>query len=110
MPLHSRQGHCITVGEPENTMKRRKGLLSVEELIVTKERDKVRKVSKRASETREQTLHRQEQNRRHLACAESSTLQCCSLHSLACISRLLHTNLRNNIYQLSYTKCVGSSL
>ena len=108
MSLHRRQGHCITVGEPENTMKHRKGLLSVEELIVTK--DKVRKVSKRASETREQTLHRQEQNRRHLACAESSALQCCSLHSLACISRLLHTNLCNNIYQLSYTKCVGSSL
>ena len=40
-----------------------------------KERDKVRKASKRASET----LHRQEQNRTHLACAEGSALQCCSL-------------------------------
>ena len=59
-------------------MKRRKALLSEEELLVTKERDKVRKVSKRASETREQALHRQEQNRTHLACAEGSALQCCS--------------------------------
>ena len=38
-------------------MKRRKALLSEEELLVGKERDKVRKTSKRASETREQTLH-----------------------------------------------------
>ena len=30
------------VGEPENAMKRRKALLSEEELLVTKERDKVR--------------------------------------------------------------------
>ena len=43
-------------------MKRRKALLSEEELLVTKEREKVRKASKRASETREQTLHRREQN------------------------------------------------
>ena len=43
-------------------MKRRKALLLVlseEELLVTKERDKVCKASKRASETREQTSHRQ---------------------------------------------------
>ena len=40
---------------------------------------KVRKASKRAFETREQILHRQEQNRTHLACAEGSALQCCSL-------------------------------
>ena len=39
-------------------MKRRKALLSEEELLVGKERDKVRKTSKRTSETREQTLHR----------------------------------------------------
>ena len=47
------------------TMKRRKALLLVlseEELLVRKERDKVCKASKRASETHEQTLHRQEQN------------------------------------------------
>ena len=50
-------------------MKRIKALLPEEELLVTKESDKVRKVSKRASETREQTLHRQEQNQTHLACA-----------------------------------------
>ena len=43
-------------------MKRGKALLSEEELLV---RDKVRKASKRASETREQTLHRQEQNQTH---------------------------------------------
>ena len=59
-------------------MKRTKALLSEEELLVTKERDKP-KVSTRASETREQALHRQEQNQTHLACAEGSALQCCSL-------------------------------
>ena len=56
-----RKARCTAVGEPENVMKRRKALLSEEELV-RKERGKVRKVSKRASETREQTLHRQEQN------------------------------------------------
>ena len=45
-------------------MKGRKALLSEEELF----RDKVSKASKRASETREQTLHRQEQNRTHDTC------------------------------------------
>ena len=40
-------------------MKHRKALVSEEEL------DKVRKASKRASETRQQTLHRQEQNQTH---------------------------------------------
>ena len=54
-----RKARCTAaVGEPENAMKRRKTLLSEKELLVTKERDKVHKVSKRASETREQTLHR----------------------------------------------------
>ena len=38
-------------------MKGRKALLSEEELLVRKERDEVRKASKRASETREQTKH-----------------------------------------------------
>ena len=41
-------------------MKRGKALLSEEELLV---RNKVRKASKRASETHEQTLHRQEQTK-----------------------------------------------
>ena len=62
-------------------MKRRRALLSEEELLV---RDKVLEASKRASETREQTLHRQEQNRTHMisintyhiACAEGSALHC----------------------------------
>ena len=88
-----RKARCTAVVEPENAVKRRKalGLLSEEELLVRNLRDKVRKVSKRASETRERTLHRQEQNRTHmasistyhLACAEGSALQCCSflLHS-----------------------------
>ena len=57
-----RKAQCTAVGEPENGVKRRKALLSEEELLMGKERDKVRKASKRASETREQTLHRQEQN------------------------------------------------
>ena len=60
-------------------MKRSKALVSEEELLV---RDKVRKASKKASETREQTLHRQEQNQTHmismntyhLACTEGSAL------------------------------------
>ena len=43
------------VGEPENELKRRKTLLSEEELLARKEGDKVRKASKRAPETREQT-------------------------------------------------------
>ena len=38
-----RKARCTTVGEPENAMKRRKALLSEEELLVTKERDKVHK-------------------------------------------------------------------
>ena len=87
-----RKARCTAVVEPENAMKRRKALLSEEELLVRKERDKVRKVSNKASETREQTLHRQEQNRTHmasintyhLACAEGSALQCCSLNLLCC--------------------------
>ena len=45
------KARCTTVGEPENAMKHRKALLSEEELLVTKERDKVRKTSKGASET-----------------------------------------------------------
>ena len=73
-----RKARCTAVGESENAVKRRKALVSEEELLVTKEGDKVRKASKRASETRGQTLHRQ-QNRTHLACAEGSALPCCSL-------------------------------
>ena len=63
----------------ENVMKHRKALLSEEQLLVTKERDIVRKASKRASETHEQTLHRQEHNQTHLARAKGSALQCCSV-------------------------------
>ena len=61
MPSHQgkrKHGVLLLHGEPENTMKCRKALLSEEELLVTKERDKDCKASKRASETREQTLHR----------------------------------------------------
>ena len=56
MPFSSkkRKVWCTAVGEPENVMKRRKALLSGEELLGTKERDKVRKASKRASEICEQ--------------------------------------------------------
>ena len=45
---------CTAVGEPDNAMKRihRKALLSEEGLLVGTDRDKVRKTSKRASETR----------------------------------------------------------
>ena len=44
-------------------MKHRKALVSEEELLETKS---VRKASKKASETREQTLHKQEQNQTHM--------------------------------------------
>ena len=40
-----RKARCTTVGEPENAMEHRKALLTKEELLVTKERDKVRKAS-----------------------------------------------------------------
>jgi len=64
-------------------MKHRRALVSEEEL------DKVREASKKASETHEQTLHRQGQNQTHnydkhkclhLVCAKGSALlnQCCS--------------------------------
>ena len=59
-----RKAQCTAVGEPENAMKRRKALVSEEKLLVTKARDKVRKVSKRASETHEQAPHRQDMSRR----------------------------------------------
>ena len=58
-PHSACNGRCAAVGEPEDAMKRRKVLLSGEELAI---RDKVRKASKRTCETCEQTLHRQEQN------------------------------------------------
>ena len=96
-----RKSQCTTVGEPENAMKYSKALLSEEELLVTKERDKVRKASKRASKTREQALHRQEQNRTHLACAEGSALQCCSLMLLTggTISELVQMQLIDYLTQ-----------
>ena len=45
-----RKARCTAVREPENAIKCRKALLSEEELV-RKERDKVHKASKRASET-----------------------------------------------------------
>ena len=65
---------------------------------MTKEREKLcvewgSKASKRASETREQALHRREQNRTYLACAEGSALQCCSLEMVTFNSSLLETML-----------------
>ena len=35
-----RKARCTAVGEPENAVKRRKALLSEEELLVTKERER----------------------------------------------------------------------
>ena len=67
-----RKARCTAVGEPENAMKHIKALLSEEELLVRNERDKVRKVSNRASEICEQTLHRQEQNQTHMASMRAS--------------------------------------
>ena len=65
MPSHRRKekDNVLLLGSMhENAMKHRKALLSEEELLVAKKGDKVHKASKRASETHEQTLHRQEQN------------------------------------------------
>ena len=59
-------------------MKRRKVLLSEEELLV---RDKVCRASKRASETREQTLHRQKQNRTHMISVNTCHLACAEVAS-----------------------------
>ena len=87
---------CSALGEPENAMKCRKVLLSEEELLVTKQRDKVHKASKRASETREQTLHRQEQNRTHLACVEGSALQCCSLALFPALCNVCRLAVQNS--------------
>ena len=84
MPSHRRKGkHGVLLlhGEPENAMKRRKALLSEEELIVRKERDKVSKASKRASETCEQTLHRQEKNQTQ-ACSSLVSLRLFSYPSI----------------------------
>ena len=56
MPLHRRKGkhgHGVLAAFG-NLRTCRKALLSEEELLVTKERDEVRKASKRASETHEQ--------------------------------------------------------
>ena len=53
--VHAMDG-VLLLGSLRNAMKRKKALLSEEELLV---RDKVNKASKRASETREQTLHMQ---------------------------------------------------
>ena len=47
--LKKRKAWCTAVGEPENAMERAKALLSEEELLVRKDRDKIRKASKRAS-------------------------------------------------------------
>ena len=57
---------------------------------------KLRKASKRASETREQTLHRQEQNRTHLACAEGSALQCCSLALFSALCNVCRLAVQNS--------------
>ena len=63
---HNTYLYSAAVGEPENAVKPRKALLSEEELLVRKKRNKVYKVSKKASETSEQTLHKQEQNSKHI--------------------------------------------
>ena len=57
MQYHSAcSGRCTAVGEPENTMQRRKALLSEEELLET---NFPQIKASNASETRDQTLHRQ---------------------------------------------------
>ena len=91
-------------------MKHRKALLSEEELLV---KDKVHNTSKRASETREQTLHKQEQNRTHmidkhntyhLACAEGSALHCCFI---IFIVRFVYIYLPSHTSSYAYSNVVG---
>ena len=90
-----RKARCTAVGEPENAMKHGKALLSEEELLMRRERDKVRKASKkayvsklctgknrngehiimasmRASERFEHTIHRHEQNPTHMGSMRAS--------------------------------------
>ena len=98
IPLKKRKARCTAVGKSENAMKRRKALLSKEELLVTKERDKVHKASKKASEVHEQSLHRQEQHQTHLACAEGSALQCCSLRMYISLPKNTHMHKTIIIY------------
>ena len=55
MPSHRRKAWCTAVGEPENTMKLRKDLLSEEELLVKRETKSAKRV--RELLKREQTKH-----------------------------------------------------
>ena len=101
MASHPRKGkHGVLLLGRLRTQKKknRKALLSEEDLLVAKERDKVRKASKRVSETREQTLHRQVQNQTHLACAEGS-----AFHSAV----HFHGVLINTCNFLVTCSCVG---
>ena len=99
MPTVHAMDNVLPLG-PENAMKRKclRKSFSI--------REKVRKASKKASETSEQTLHRQEQNQTHmisintyhLACAEGSALQCCmfivvSIASQLCVKQLMLTRI-----------------
>ena len=60
-----------------------------------KERDKVRKVRKRASETREQTLYRQEQKwQTHTASLRASEIPC---PLVCCVVALITSSLNNYI-------------
>ena len=51
---------------PDKAVKRQRVLRSDSVKSAMKAEDKLQKASKRASETSEQTVHRQQQNRRHM--------------------------------------------
>ena len=55
-------------------MKRMRAVESVSVKSARKAKDKLHKACERASEAREQTLHRQEQNRMHVASMRESAL------------------------------------
>ena len=59
---------------PDKAMKRVGVLQSDNVKSAMKAKDKLQKASKRASETSEQTVHRQQQNRKHMANSYHSSL------------------------------------
>ena len=65
---------------PERAMKRLRVILSDSAKSVVKAKDKLRKACKRADESVEQTLHRQQQDREHKACKRANQSVVQTLH------------------------------
>ena len=60
-----RKGQCIADKSKSQVMKRKRTLETELETLLRRQKDKVRKVSMRASETAEETLHRKESNKKN---------------------------------------------